>query len=507
MRRWKFIWIAITGIVLLSGRAGILAHSSEAETTREILALTYPEGRTISVRFGGTARLPRSSGEAKVERKKGATEIEIELDEMKPASFFAGDYNTYVLWVVSPEGHVDNTGEFILAGNRSKLNVSTPLETFGMFISAEPHFLVASPSRFVVVENTRPTEEVRPLKVSVLEYRGYEGVYQFERESLEDLEEVKGEVRPHIGAARAAVSLAERARAEEFAQTELEKAREALLRAEVAAETGVTGKDLMLYAHDVIRLAVDAEKLAKERAFQEALSEERRANARQIADLERAAQEADSNAGRARLEAEQRQLDAEMEVKARQRAQQEAEEARQRAQQAMADKRQAEEEKQEVEQEKRRAERQAADSRSRLQTALKQVAEVRESARGLIVNIPDVLFEFDSAELKPEGREKLAKISGVMVIAKGYTLKVEGHTDSVGTDHYNLELSRARAESVRDYLLEQSVHSEAISVEAFGESRPIASNQIAAGREKNRRVEIVVVEEPDFAAMLNHATQ
>jgi hypothetical protein len=184
---------------------------------RHSLGLTYPEGTTLSVKFRGTQRLPKASGEAKVETKKGATEIEIELDEMKPAYYFGGDYNCYVLWIASPEGHVDNAGEFILEGNRSKLNVSTPLETFGMFVTAEPHFLVRTPSRFVVLENTRPTRDIAPIKTAQIEYRGFEGVYNYSQETLVQDPEAKGEVRVELRQARTAVELAEQAGAAEFA--------------------------------------------------------------------------------------------------------------------------------------------------------------------------------------------------------------------------------------------------------------------------------------------------
>ena len=127
---------AAAGVILGLSTIGLAPAQETAIQVRQIRALTYPEGPTISVKFQGTSRLPRASGEAKVERKKGMTEIEIELDELKPAKAFGGDYNTYVLWSVSPEGHVDNVGEFILQGNRSKLDVSTPLETFGMLVEA-----------------------------------------------------------------------------------------------------------------------------------------------------------------------------------------------------------------------------------------------------------------------------------------------------------------------------------------------------------------------------------
>jgi outer membrane protein OmpA-like peptidoglycan-associated protein len=127
-----------------------------------------------------------------------------------------------------------------------------------------------------------------------------------------------------------------------------------------------------------------------------------------------------------------------------------------------------------------------------------RITAVRESARGLIVSLPNILFETDQATLKPEGREALAKISGVLLIAEGYTLSVEGHTDEIGSAEYNLDLSEKRAAGVRDYLVAQGLARKNITVKGFGEAQPIASNQTAAGRQENRRVEIVVLETPDF---------
>lgn len=317
--RMELPLLAVAPLVFVASGAGAVGQAGAAESiaSRQIMALTYPEDEAISVKFEGTSRLPRSSGEAKVERKKGMTEIEIELDEMKPASLFGGDYNTYVLWVASPEGHLDNTGEFILEGNRSKLNVSTPLETFGMFITAEPHFLVSAPSRFVVMENTRPADDGHEIRVSTIEYRGFEGVYNFENESLKELPESKGELRAHLGAAQTAISLAERAGAERFAEGQLQGARRALQNALVAARAGTEGKEMMLLAHDVIRRAVAAQRIAAKRSYETALAEERRANEKQIGRLQSAVAAASGDAERARLEARQKRLEAQMEVRAR----------------------------------------------------------------------------------------------------------------------------------------------------------------------------------------------
>ncbi|MBI4470484.1 MAG: OmpA family protein [Acidobacteria bacterium] len=482
--------------------------------TRESMALSYPEGTTISVKFQGTHRLPGASGEAKIQRKKGMTEIEIEVDELKPATFFGGDYATYVLWTVSPEGHVVNVGEFILQGNRSKLNVSTPLETFGMFVTAEPHFLVGTPSRFVVMENTRPVHRIgNPVQLSQIKYRGFEGVYRYDRETLANLPETKGERRADVEQARAAVALAERAGAQQFAAEELAKASEVLRKTEAAAGAGVDRRNVMVQAHEAVRLAVDAQKLSEERSFQEALDSERKAKAEEASRLERGIREAQTEAERSQLLAEQRELQLRMEERARQQAMEQAADAARRA---------AEEERLRVEAELRaraaqeqarqldaartaaessaalareeaeRARREREEARSRMQQALSRVVETRETARGLIVNLPDILFDFNKATLRPQAREVLSRVVGILLVAPSYRLKVEGHTDNIGSDSYNQRLSEKRAGGVRDYLVASGLTDEIITMEGFGKSRPIVSNDTAANRQKNRRVEIVI---------------
>ncbi len=460
---------------------------------RQSLGLTYPEGTTLSVKFRGTERLPKASGEAKVETKKGATEIEIELDEMKPAYYFGGDYNCYVLWIASPEGHVDNAGEFILEGNRSKLNVSTPLETFGMFVTAEPHFLVRTPSRFVVLENTRPTRDIAPLKTSQIEYRGYEGVYNYSQETLVQDPEAKGEVRVELRQARTAVELAERAGAAEFAPQELARAREALSRTGDALEARSGRTVVSESGREAVRLAVEAQKLAEERSAQAALDAERKASADQTARLEKNAKEAQSEAERQRLQAEQERLRAQTEARAKEDAQRRAEAEAKRAAQA-------EQQARKAETDAERAQRERAELQSRLQQALGTVVEIRMTARGLIVNLPDILFDFNRATLRPEAREVLSKLSGILLVTQDARLSVEGHADSIGTEEYNQRLSESRAQSVRDYLVANGLSADLVTAQGFGETKPIAANtkpdgrDDPAGRQKNRRVEIVILD-------------
>ena len=120
------------------------------------------------------------------------------------------------------------------------------------------------------------------------------------------------------------------------------------------------------------------------------------------------------------------------------------------------------------------------------------VLETRETARGLIVNINDVLFDFNKYTLKPGAREKMAKVSGILLAYPGLKLQLEGHTDSVGSDDYNLKLSQQRADAVRDFLAEQGVPVANITAIGLGKADPVASNDTAAGRQQNRRVELVV---------------
>lgn len=120
------------------------------------------------------------------------------------------------------------------------------------------------------------------------------------------------------------------------------------------------------------------------------------------------------------------------------------------------------------------------------------ILETRESARGLIISLSDVLFDTASSNLKPGAREKLARVSGILVSHEGLKLEVEGHTDSVGSDQYNQELSERRAESVRAYLVDQRIASASVGAAGLGEGHPVATNDTAAGRQQNRRVELVV---------------
>jgi outer membrane protein OmpA-like peptidoglycan-associated protein len=235
-------------------------------------------------------------------------------------------------------------------------------------------------------------------------------------------------------------------------------------------------------------------------AQQRALIEQREADANTRARLERDRAQAEEarrlqaenerlGAEAARAAAERARADAETAAAQLAQQQQAAEAARLAAEQARAA---AELQAQQAQAGVAQADRERAELRERLRQQLNAVLETRETARGLIVNISDVLFDTGSANLKPGAREKLARVAGILLAQPGINVAVEGHTDSVGGTDYNQRLSERRGDSVRDYLVRQGIASGAVATTGYGESQPVASNTTAAGRQQNRRVELVV---------------
>jgi hypothetical protein len=227
----------------------------------EISAITSVEGSIQTVPLRSTERLPEASGTAKVERKGGMTEIQLELESMKPASLFGGDYNTYVLWVVPPGGRAENLGEVQLIGRRGNLRASTPASTFAILVSAEPHFLASAPSAFLLLQNNS-TEGARfqqPL---------LEGVYNFARSTLDGVKSAEGTVHSDVKQAFTAVRLAQRAGAQTFASVAFGEAQHALEETLALWKDRRDRTEIAAQARETIRLAVVAQRLAQERALQ-----------------------------------------------------------------------------------------------------------------------------------------------------------------------------------------------------------------------------------------------
>jgi hypothetical protein len=213
-----------------------------------------------------TDRLPEASGAVRVERKGGTTGLEVEVDSMKPASLFGGDYNTYVLWVVPPGGAAENLGEIALDGSHGKVQVSTGATSFALLITAEPHYLVSSPSAFVVLENKR-------MGHPTIQYRVLEGVYNFNRATLDNEKEAKGVVHSEVRQAVTAFRLAQRAGAQDWALTEYRRAERALNQTLALWHERVDRNEIAEQARETVRLAVAAQRLATDRELQASRTE------------------------------------------------------------------------------------------------------------------------------------------------------------------------------------------------------------------------------------------
>src|SRR5262245_56395675 len=451
---------------------------------REATAINYQHrSGSTTIDFRGTPLLPGARGEAKVESKQGYIEIEVEFDDLQPASRFGPEYLTYVMWAISPEGRAVNLGEVLLNGTKSKLNVTTDLQTFGLIITAEPHFGVTQPSDVVVMENvvrpeTRgsieqiqakyellqrgqysvsvPPSELKPMALDVnvpLEIYEARNAVRIARwagadkdaadsfakadQSLNQAENylVRKQTKPSITAARQAVQTAEDSRLialkrQDEARLERERKaaadREAAAKAEAErqARQRAEAENQQRLAEDQRRRAEEQQRVAQEQ--QRVAQEQQRLEAERRARAEADTAAAKAAAEKARAEAELAELKA---ANDRQAAQAEVDRAHQAAEQA-------EREKQQL--------------RQQLVEQFNKILETRDTARGLIVNMSDVLFDTAKYTLKPGAREKLAKISGIVLAHPGLTLTVEGHTDSVGSEDYNQTLSENRANAVRD---------------------------------------------------------
>ena len=477
-------------------------------TSRTAVAVNYGHhSGSTKVDFKGTDLLPKASGEAKVESKKGYIEIEVEFDELQKATKFGNEYLTYILWAITPEGRSVNLGEVLLNGNRSKLNVTTDLQAFALIVTAEPYYAVRRPSNVVVLENViRPdtvgTADTVNAKYELLERGGYVPTgYRFDPVVL------NAKLPLEFYEARNAMRIAQSAGAERYATSSYENAVRLMKQADAyASRNRIERKSLISVSREVVQTAEDAREIAVKRMEAERVEAESRASADREANAaakaaaesqRRRNAEADTaDAVRKQEEAERKNREAQAAAQLAARGQEDAERARaaalQQQQAAEADSERNRVAAAAAEQQRLNAVQEREELRARLLEQFNTILETRDTARGLIVNMSDVLFDTAKHTLRPLAREKLAKISGVMLAYPGLKLEIEGNTDNVGTDNYNQGLSERRAESVRGYLAQQGVAESAMTATGFGEARPISTNVTAKGRQENRRVELIV---------------
>jgi len=481
--------------------------------SRSVQAVNYKHrGGATKLDFAGTDLMPQANGQAKVESKKGYIEIEVEFGNLQKPTTFGNEYLTYVLWAISPEGRAVNLGEILVGDNhRSKVDVTTDLQAFALVVTAEPYYAVRQPSNVVVIENviredTKGTTEAVNAKYELLERGGYIPTgYKFDpvvlntRLPLEFFE------------ARNALRIAQSEGAETYASDTYQHAVSLMDKVDEDATSKHTDRKAMIaVAREAVQTAEDARAITVKKIDRERLENERRAAANAQADTqaqaddatrqkeqaqhdraraEFAKERAESDTARAQADAARAQSDSDKaksdlansqaaSANALSAAQADADQSRLAAQQAQLSAQQADSDK--------------AAMRTRLSEQLNKILQTRDSARGLIVSMSDVLFDTGKYSLKPGAREKLAKVAGILLAYPGLNIEVGGYTDNVGGDGMNQTLSENRAGSVRDYLVQQGVATNSVSARGFGNTLPVASNGNSAGRQQNRRVELLV---------------
>ncbi|MGD8808818.1 MAG: OmpA family protein [Gammaproteobacteria bacterium] len=436
---------AAVALTLLSGVPGLtMAQDLEggsrfvapSSVLSQVSMFTYQEGRKSDLILRAAPVLSGGEGKIEVEFEDGTASIDAEVRRM-PAPGTLGPYTAYVLWALTPDGRASNIG--VVAGmddDKGELETQHAASQFSLIVTAEPHFAVSTPSSAVVMYNV--ADKVRGIETKIAS--------QFEHADYSNLSPIERDGRPvELIQAEYSVTIAHAADADVYVPTELQAA-QAKLDAARTAWASSRNRDRKS-TPDIAREAVIAAEAARRAALvagvaaQEEAQRRAAAQAARDAERERAAAARAEAANAAALEAETR--------------------AR-------------------------------AEARAELMNRLSAVLPTRETDRGLVSEISGVQFATGTANINQAARERLARFSGIVASYPELDLRIEGHTDNVGTDAANTELSLRRAIRVREYLVSLGVPLSSIEVDGFGESRPVADNDTVAGRARNRRVEIVI---------------
>jgi len=484
----------------------------------------FPERHEVQLNFEPIKRVPGATMTAKVTFEDRQSWIELSYEKMKPAVLFGGDVTSYVVWTVSRDGSFENLGELWIQQDKDKDNVkfSTGIRGFALLVTAEPYHQVKKPSNLVMTQNAPSTDPRAPS--TRFDFTAFG---ETPKTGFEDLSAVKYDSSTVLDVAQAqrAYELANRLGAPDFAPVLYRDAGTALQQAK-QSQTGGVRKGAAEFARRSFALTNEAIKVTQQRIEDRRLEEQMNQRRAEIAAMEKRVAEAEAQAKltaqqaeQSRQEAERSKADAETARKdaeqTRAQAKSQADQAAQELARTREEMKAAAAEKQRIESEKNelsrvmeelRAERtnleksmeslkeEKATLSGRLQDALSKVADTQQSARGMIVNLPDILFAVNQATLKPEASMVLAKLAGILLIMQDLNLRVEGHTDSTGSAAYNQKLSQQRADSVMDFLARQGIATQRMKSVGYGMDRPVADNNSADSRQKNRRVEIVIAE-------------
>ncbi len=447
---------------------------------RDLDAVNYLHRSSAThIGFEGTTLLPRAKGEAKVQSERGGITIEAKFEGLTPANGFGHEYLTYVLWAISPDGRAQNLGEVLPAGTKNNINVTTNLQSFGLVVTAEPYFSVTQPSDVVVLQNVILQDKTNGVLEKVNAHFSLlpRGAYA-ETDGAHSVADpiTRNEKSPlELYEAHNALRIAMNAGAEKYSPDIIKEAMQDLRNAD----------DIDSNKHGDRKMEITYARQAVQRAEDARISTLRKQAAEREQNQEIAKNQAQMQAQQAQMQAQQSQL--------------QAQQAQLQAERAAAAKAQADAERAKAEADAAAARTQAAASvqdanavREKLREQLNSVLQTSESARGLIVNMSDVLFDTGKYTLKQNTQVSLAKVAGILQAYPGLKLQVEGYTDSTGSPDFNQKLSENRAGAVKDFLVSQGVSINNISAMGYGEAKPVADNGTASGRAQNRRVQLVV---------------
>jgi len=431
----------------------LLAAASVATATDvQLTSVLYPERTSIEVPLAVTAIGPAAAKVmAEVEFRDGQSRIEISYKEMQPAIMFAGDITTYSVWAITKDGVFENLGPLNVGDTRGSQKYSTGQRDFAMMITAEPVSGVAQISTLVVLKSgmpNKPAAKATPFTFNRFGNAIYQGMVLPGNPSIATLKFVPGGEPVELIRARKLVELAGSIHLAPEAVAGFDTAKISLEQATNSQGKGGSSSVVRDYASRAETQAAEAIRLTVRKDYEKFLADEA-----------------------ARKKAEKEALESGLATTTAQKAELEAMLAKVEAEKAQV-----------------KAERDALEAR--LGGALSQIMTVRESARGIVMDLGDVLFDVGKATLKPGARESLAKLSGVLLMLPDVNLRIEGFTDSTGSAETNKVLSANRAKSVYDFLITMKIDAARMAHAGYGPANPVGDNATAEGRAKNRRVEI-----------------
>jgi len=472
--------------------AALLVAGQAAALEVSLSAIQFPEKQTIEVGFSGTAHSPRAEVTADVEARAAQTVVEMSFKKMRPAVLYAGDVTSFVVWAITRDGKYENLGELWVREDSGTATFSTGLKEFAMIITAESHAMVDDPSDLVVFVSRAP-EKPKGARVTPIQFARFVPAPKYGVESIANID-YTGDTPLDLLQAQKAFELAQRANAEQYAPGMMSEAKVTLAQANNLATAASRRKEMVDYSRRTVALASEAMRMTKRKLEEQELERRIAARKAEMDTLEERARSAEAMSVKAQADLEQARsqkaaIESEMSRLRQQKADLEASKAALESTKAA-----LERQNRELEVRTAALQKERESLSQRLQGALSQVAETKNSARGFIVNLPDILFDLNQATLKPEAKITIAKLSGILLLMPELNLRVEGHTDSTGSASYNMSLSQKRADSVVAFLSESGIAVERMKAVGYGMDRPIADNAAAEGRARNRRVELVIAE-------------